>query len=309
MKDLKISVIMAACNQGNYLKETVESAKEGLAGCRNWEIIIIDDHSTDACCDAVEQSERITIHRPENKLGVSSARRLAGAMATGDVIITTDTHCYYPRRSLWRMAHWAIRQRAIIVPAVDMQKGDNYARVEGGELAISSRGVRINRPRIRREFPSLFGSVYVMSRWVWDYLGNWCSLPGYWGGEEQMMSVVAYRLGVPIQVLTHHVCIHRQYRQHARYPFELPAHHVSDIAHYTHATCFPETYDEIWRPMIEEFYHRTMSPGLQPEPLRRWIDERAVWDEHRFFRTVLGTKRLRRHQIIKSALENRKWVA
>ena len=301
---MKISVIMAACNQGTFLKETVESAIQGLDGCKDYEIIIIDDQSDDGCCDLVEQSDQVKVFRPAEKLGVSHARRLAGTMATGDVIMTTDSHCYYPRRCIWRMAHWAVRQRAIILPQVKIERsGGAYTPVQGGKLTISPRGLRTDRPSRARENPSLYGSIYLMSRMVWDWIGGWIGLPGYWGGEEVINSVLAYRFGIPIVVVAKHECTHRMYREHAQYPWPLPNHHPSDITHYIHAACFPDTYPTIWNPLIRFHYPKWMpNPNADPEPLRQWIDERAVMDEHKFFKLMFGLDDLAKHPVIKQCL-------
>ena len=297
---MKISVIMAACNQGNFLQETVVSLQEGLQGCKDWEIIIIDDQSTDGCCDKVEQTDRIKVHRPDTKLGVIHARHLAGSMTTGDVIMTTDTHCYYPRRSIWRIANWTVRQRAIFLPKVRLERGpDAYHTVCGGKIVISDRGLRMDRPTTVRQWPALFGSIYIMSREVWETMGGWVQLPGYWGGEEVLNTILAYRFGIPIVVLDHHECTHRKYREHGVYPFDLPAHHPCEIAHFIHAACFPDTYEEVWKPLIRYYYSQWL-PTADPSTLRDWIATKAVWDEHRFFKTVLGhgTEELRKHPVI-----------
>jgi len=317
---MKISIIYAACNQGKLLQETVDSAIVGLSGCRDWEIIVVDDKSDDGCCefllvDRDKQKyplDRIKLFQPEEKLGVSHARHFAAEQTTGDVIVTSDTHCEYPRRSLWRMAHWAARLRAIIVPPVNLLSLDRKRnhRTEGGGFEISPRGLRVVRPPRARTWPSMYGSIYLMRRDVWDFLGGWLRLPGYWGGEEQMVSTVAYLFGVPIKVLSgdalsHHTCTHKQYREKAKYPYPLPPHHQAEIAHYYHAACFPQTYAEIWGPMLVRTYNYDM-PDVTRDgaaALATWIRERAVWDEHRFFKTVLGIDNIKEHVLIKHSLE------
>jgi len=301
---MKVSIIMAACNQGNFLKETVNSAVQGLEGCKDWEILIIDDHSTDDCCSQVTQTDRIKVHRPEQKLGVSHARHLAGEMVTGDVIITTDTHCNYPRRSLWRLANWAARQRAIIMPAIAMERtadGKHVIQVKGGQMSVSHRGLRIDRPRIQRNWPALFGSIYLMRRDVWDFLGGWIRLPGYWAGEEQMVTLLAYRFGVPIVLVAKHVCTHRYYRDHGVYPFDLPAHHPAEIAHYIHATCLPESYATVWRPILENYYKFQMTSD--PAPLRDWIETRAVWSERRVYEVLFDSPDISQHPLVAQYLK------
>jgi glycosyltransferase involved in cell wall biosynthesis len=304
---------MAACNQGEWLAHTISSAIEGLQGAKDWEIIVIDDHSNDNCVDLAKEkhdkNERVSFHKPEQKVGVSHARYMAGEMTTGEIIITTDTHCSYPPRSLHRLSHWAKRLRAIIMPAVSFQRpNEEWMTVQGGGLAISPRGLRVDRPRRPRDFPCMFGSIYLMSREVWDALGGWPRLPGYWAGEEQMMSLLAYRLGIPIKLVSKHVCKHHKYRERGKYPFELPPAHISDIGHYIHATCLPETYEEIWGPLITLYYNRPLSKDIEIEPMREWINLRSVWDEHRVFKTVLGLDDVREHPAIKARMPELKKI-
>jgi hypothetical protein len=139
-----------------------------------------------------------------------------------------------------------------------------------------------------------------MRRDVWDWLGGWIRLPGYWAGEEQIMTLLAYRFGIPIHVLTNHTCLHREYRQHGKYPFELPAHHPVEIAYYIHRACFPETYEKAWKPVLDKRFGG-YQPQADAEPLRQWIDKRAVWSEHRVMETVLGCQDITQHELVAHA--------
>jgi len=284
---MKISIIMAACNQGQFLEKTINSAVTlGLQGCSDWEILVIDDHSTDGCCDRVKQTDRIKVV-PKKKLGVSHARHLAGEMVTGDVVMTTDTHCLYPRKSIWRLAqHWAMQNRAVIVPTIKMVQANGSQPVIYGKLTVSKRGLRIDRPRKKPEIPCMFGGTYLMRRDVWDWLGGWLQLPGYWAGEEQVMTTIAYRFGVRILVVDKHVCTHLHYRPHGVYPYELPPTHPAEIAHYIHAACFPRTYEQFWRPIIQQYYNHEMT--TDPSSLREWIERRSIRSEKWFLENILN---------------------
>lgn len=303
---MKVSVIMAACNQGEWLSRTIGSAINGLRGARDWEIIVIDDHSTDNCIEIAtkehQEEKRVQFHRPEEKLGVSKARHLAGTMTTGDVIVTTDTHCEYGRRSLHRMSHWANRLRAIIMPTTQMQKDDkSFVHVEGGSLEICERGLRINRPRRARKHPALFGGMYVMRRDVWDTIGGWVELPGYWAGEEQINTLLAHRFGVPIVLLNKHEVKHFRYRTHNQYPYELPKHHPGEIAHYIHGSCFPSTYEEIWKPLISFYYNQ--NPVTDHIGMINWIERRSVYSESQVTKRLFGVDDLSKHVAVESAIK------
>ena len=70
---MKVSIIMAAYNSGSYISEAIKSVLEQTY--MDWELIIINDGSTDKTCEIVSsiQDNRIILHSQENQ-GVSSAR-------------------------------------------------------------------------------------------------------------------------------------------------------------------------------------------------------------------------------------------
>lgn len=86
-----VSVIIPCRNEGLYLQHTLLSmtrAKTGLS----FEIIIVDDGSTDGCCDFVKDS-RWGVNLIESAgLGVARARNLGAGEARGDLLCFCDAH-------------------------------------------------------------------------------------------------------------------------------------------------------------------------------------------------------------------------
>jgi len=112
-RDPLVSIIMPLYNKRPYVERAVESIKKQTYP--NWELIIVDDGSTDGSGDAVPRDDRrIRLFRQANR-GPSAARNKAFEMASGDYIAFIDADdFYYPVKLekeislLWReqKAEW-----------------------------------------------------------------------------------------------------------------------------------------------------------------------------------------------------------
>ena len=86
----KVSVVITCYNQGEYLKECIESVKNST--CQNIEIIVVDDGSDDIitskALDNLDDNS-LTIIRQTNQ-GVCTARNNGIAAASGEYILPLD---------------------------------------------------------------------------------------------------------------------------------------------------------------------------------------------------------------------------
>lgn len=86
-----ISIIIPTYNRANTLAKSIQSVLDQTAG--NWELIIIDDGSSDNTKKSIEaflQDERISYYYQENS-GVSAARNKGAALSKGDYVIFLDS--------------------------------------------------------------------------------------------------------------------------------------------------------------------------------------------------------------------------
>lgn len=87
MQEKSISLVVPTFNHGNYIRETILSATRQTRP--SFEIIVIDDGSTDGTEGVVREFERVRYIRQENG-GVSAARNRGVAESTGDLIAFLD---------------------------------------------------------------------------------------------------------------------------------------------------------------------------------------------------------------------------
>lgn len=92
MNDL-ISIITPTYNCGAFIAETIESVQR--QSYTNWEMIIVDDCSTDNTQEVVEKyiknDPRIKYYKLENNSGAAAARTQAMSIASGDYMAFLDS--------------------------------------------------------------------------------------------------------------------------------------------------------------------------------------------------------------------------
>lgn len=89
----KVSVVTPSYNSEKYIAETITNVQNQTY--TNWEMIIVDDCSTDSTCNIVEDiaktDSRIKLFRQEYNTGAGAARTRAMKCATGRFIAYLDS--------------------------------------------------------------------------------------------------------------------------------------------------------------------------------------------------------------------------
>lgn len=97
----KVSIITPSYNSEAFIAETIKSVQNQTYN--NWEMIIVDDCSTDSTCKIVEsfaeQDDRIKLIRQENNSGAGAARTKAMRNSVGRFIAYLDADdIWYPEK-------------------------------------------------------------------------------------------------------------------------------------------------------------------------------------------------------------------
>jgi len=98
------SVVIPTCNEGEMLHMTVESIINN-SGSIPFEVIVVDDGSTDGSCDCYRnvRDSRVRVIEGE-QLGVARARNYGARAAQGDMLVFLDAHCEVSSHWLDRLA-------------------------------------------------------------------------------------------------------------------------------------------------------------------------------------------------------------
>jgi glycosyltransferase involved in cell wall biosynthesis len=94
-KNPLVSIIIPVKNEGSNIKNTIESALKVKTSCP-FEIIVVDDGSTDNCCDFIPELGRSQIKLfKSNGVGAAGARNLGAKNASGSFLIFCDAHLFF----------------------------------------------------------------------------------------------------------------------------------------------------------------------------------------------------------------------
>lgn len=102
-----VTVILPTRNRRDLLREAVESLWRQTAPAESFEILVVDNVSTDGTSEMMRELQArspvtLRYHRNESNLGCFGSINLAVELARGEVIASTDSDC-------WADPHWVER--------------------------------------------------------------------------------------------------------------------------------------------------------------------------------------------------------
>ncbi len=123
-----ISVVIAVKNEANQVASLIESIKNQTYPTDNYEVILVNDHSTDQTAEIIAT---LTADAHQFKLtdniafGKKAALREGIAMSVGEIVITTDADCIHHENWLSTIAAFQSRQPSdlIIAPVTMIGQG------------------------------------------------------------------------------------------------------------------------------------------------------------------------------------------
>jgi polyisoprenyl-phosphate glycosyltransferase len=94
---IDVSVVLPVFNEANHLDQEVKRIRDALDNSDfSYEMIIVDDGSTDGSGEVAEGIEGVRTLRFLTNRGSGSARRFGTMIARGDVVVWTDVDMTYP---------------------------------------------------------------------------------------------------------------------------------------------------------------------------------------------------------------------
>lgn len=94
---LDVSVILPVHNERTHLAQEVDRVREALQASRySYEIIVVDDGSTDGSAELARELQGIRLIECAVNRGSGHARRVGTRAARGDVVVWTDVDMTYP---------------------------------------------------------------------------------------------------------------------------------------------------------------------------------------------------------------------
>lgn len=101
---LDVSVILPVHNERGHLREEIDRIRSALeTSAYSFEIIVVDDGSTDGSGEELRQMDGIRLIRFQRNRGVGSARKAGTRAALGHVVVWTDVDMTYPNNEIPRL--------------------------------------------------------------------------------------------------------------------------------------------------------------------------------------------------------------
>ena len=208
---LSISAIFTAFNEGEQVRQTLESAAASVNDAE-LQIILIDDASTDGSCDGRDDwnlgDATLTYIRHDEPWGVGRSRNAGAAAATGHVLSFHDAHMRFKPGGLEALAHKALTTEAVICSSCchfNQQKPGYHGCCVfwNRECGLQPKWRLAVPEQPFGRVPGMMGAGYVMSRDTIDRLSEptgqlWEDTAGLWGHSEEALDVKAFLLDVPI---------------------------------------------------------------------------------------------------------------
>lgn len=272
-----ISIVITAFNEGDEVRRTVDSVWENTPSPH--EIILVDDGSTDGCCE--REVSRVRLVRHPRRIGVAFSRNSGCQFAQGDVLAFLDAHQRVNPGCLDACAALARDSGGIVWPAV-RNFGDDDRTGYGADLVLSPKGGYFDgrwrsTPPAEEITPitTVICPGYVMSRAAYVRV-RWIDALRGWGASEPAIAIKAFFAGIPI---LHFRAPHAWHLFRKKMPYEVPW----PVAWRNHAlvarVCFSEqTWRKHWLPNVFQ--------GLLTPQAALDIESPGVRAEHERFQAI-----------------------
>jgi GT2 family glycosyltransferase len=213
----RCSVVLPTHNEGELLRMTVESIC-AQSGRLDYEIIIVDDASTDGSCDEFVDRPSCRVVRATG-LGVAGARNLGAEQASGDLLVFLDAHCLVMANWLERFAEAVAKTSVGVVGPCFTRLRESEPKAAGMTWIDQSLSTAWGHPFTTSEpYPVAFvpGGCQAFRASVFRTIGGYDRGFTRWGYEDIEICLRLWLLGYTVKV-DPEIVIGHHFRTHASY--------------------------------------------------------------------------------------------
>lgn len=261
----RVGVVIPARNEGGEVVQTVRSARASKADGTDLRFYVVDDASTDGCCDRLRRDAGVALFRNETAQGEARNRNRGSEAAFADgcrAAVVLDAHMRVDTR--WGMEQLAIaaeRTKGLVCgvthaldPSVQFTGcGGRWRWVPFGEETDRfPRGLRLqwnyDKGQIIQPVDAVYGASYAMTAGTFAKLGGWMDTGGAYGYGEQALCLAAWFLGVGRFC---HTQVHLRHKFRAARPYPMSgAGYWANYARCNRVLFGAEEFDRTFRPLV-----------------------------------------------------------
>jgi len=172
MRSPRVSVLLSVYNGAAFVGEAIESILEQTFS--DFELLVIDDGSTDASLEIVTRyrDPRVHVIRNESNLGLTRSLNIGLASARGEFVARQDADDLSHRERMRRQVDFldANPEVALLGTQTAATRNGRATRVRGWPKATGSLAIRW---QLMFDSPFVHTSVMFRRRIVWDELGGY----------------------------------------------------------------------------------------------------------------------------------------
>lgn len=148
-----LTIVIATWKMRDMLKRCISSITEGGSGPYEYELIVIDNNSSDGTVDMLQSLfPKVKLVSNTHNLGVAAGRNVGIRMALGEFIMLLDADTVVPRGSIMAMVEYLLHN-----PHIGLI-GPRLVSPEGA-VQVSSRTFPTLWSKIARRLPNVLGTV------------------------------------------------------------------------------------------------------------------------------------------------------
>ncbi len=220
-----VSIIIPVKNEGDHVRSTLDSLFH-VRTHRRFEVIVVDDGSTDGCCQFIQTyqyKEKITL-LDTGGIGAARARNEGANVAKGDILIFCDAHLRFENDWMDHLVEPLEKDRSdAITPAIcDIA---NKNQIGYGQTLTSALTPIWNREKSAFfETAIIPGGCFAIRRKTFFEVGGFDSRFKTWGYEDVELSIKLWLFGYRCHVLSTVIVEHVFRKKH---PYTVSLYDVS----------------------------------------------------------------------------------
>jgi GT2 family glycosyltransferase len=197
----EVSIVLPAYNEGQRLLPTLAAIRDTVKG--GYQVIVVNDASTDGCCDALRADpppfENLVLVDLPHRHGVARARNLGAEQATAPILVAMDAHCL-PRQGWLEKLLAELHKPGVGIVAPQIVSADSPGATAFGltirdrELGVGWLHRQANQPY---EVPLVGCACMAMTRQFFEAAGRFDAMRSY-GMEDVEISIRCWLLGYSV---------------------------------------------------------------------------------------------------------------
>mmetsp|Transcript_27777 Transcript_27777/g.44156 ORF Transcript_27777/g.44156 Transcript_27777/m.44156 type:complete len:539 (-) Transcript_27777:29-1645(-) len=199
-----MSVVMAAHNEHQYMKRTLQSIYERTPASILQEIIVVDDGSAPPLAASCADFPDVKIIRHSDRRGLIKSKTEGGNVAKGDMIMFLDAHV----KPEWNWAqpilkHLNINYKRVVVPLIPILDGKTWIpnnNAVGSKMMFDWTLFFQWFEDFNDLVPCMSGGLFAISRQWWHESGEYDYQMMMWGAENIEQSIRIWLCGGEIYV-------------------------------------------------------------------------------------------------------------